>query len=185
MAFSHGYIFRCRKLPRPARECAKANSLLFYRNWGNMSEWIDLFNDMLNQDLTQVILSNSLNREFADKIKIRPVMLKGSLVFQETLYRGSQVFHSNHTKEETLLRIAAYLQGSFRQAQFQSHKGDVTVLSSKKGRITVKRHGVVNEKEAFVNRTGILSHNRVKQYILPEGGPIDFLVALGIQTKEG
>ena len=31
----------------------------------------------------------------------------------------------------------------------------------------------------------ILSHNRVKQYILPEGKPVPFLVDLGVMSLEG
>ena len=30
-----------------------------------------------------------------------------------------------------------------------------------------------------------LAHNRVKQYILPEGEPVDFLIGLGVQTPDG
>jgi len=30
-----------------------------------------------------------------------------------------------------------------------------------------------------------LSHNRAKQYILPEGEPVDFLVGLGVQSSDG
>ena len=69
-----------------------------------MNELKDLFLNILNQDLNQIILSNSQDKEYASKIKVRPVMIKGELYFQETIYRGNQVFHENFSKEEMLER---------------------------------------------------------------------------------
>ncbi len=64
-----------------------------------MDELKLLLDSMLNDQLTQIILSNSRNSGHASKIKIRPVLIKGKLYFQETLYRGAQVFHENFKAE--------------------------------------------------------------------------------------
>ena len=69
-----------------------------------MDELRDFFGEILNQELLQIVASNTRDPERASKAKIRPVMIKGQLVFQETLYKGTQVFHGNCTKEEMLER---------------------------------------------------------------------------------
>ncbi len=140
----------------------------------------ELLAQILNKDLIQIILSNSRNREYALKIKIRPVLIKGRLLFQETLYRGTQVFHENYEEEVMAERIEKLLTETFRQGEFQGTALSATVLVSKKGKLTIKTKQVqVAEPERE------LSHNRTKQYILQEGKPVDFLVGLGVQTPEG
>ena len=79
-----------------------------------MDELQLILQKMLNVQLTQIILSNSLDAEKAAKVKIRPVCIKDRLLFQETLYRGTQVFHDNFTAEEVLSRIMEYMQGLFK-----------------------------------------------------------------------
>ncbi len=140
----------------------------------------ELLDQILNKDLVQIILSNSQDKEFASKVKIRPVMIKGELLFQETLYRGTQVFHENYEKESMSGRIVKLLDEIFKQGEFQGGMLQATALVSKKGKMTLKTKQVqrpVAERD--------LSHNREKQYILQEGIPVDFLVGLGVQTPDG
>ena len=116
------------------------------------------------------------------KKKIRPVLLKDRLLFQITAYRGTQVFHENHTAEEAAAILEADLSGSFKQLQIETTSFEATVLVSKKGKMTVrKKQRSVSEDNVKVS----LSHNRKKRYILEEGRPVPFLVDLGVQTKEG
>ena len=93
-----------------------------------------LISEMLNENLQQIILSNSTDKEIALKVKIRPVLLQGALVFQETLYRGTQVFHSNHVMADMKNVIIKYMTTIFKQAQFNSNILQATVLISKKGK---------------------------------------------------
>ena len=76
-----------------------------------MNELRNLLLNTINQELNQVILSNSQDKEYASKVKIRPVMIKGMLCFQETTYRGTQVFHENFSTQEIIERIEMLLQG--------------------------------------------------------------------------
>lgn len=55
----------------------------------------------------------------------------------------------------------------------------VTVLVSKKGKVTIK-----SRPQQEVVRMD-LTHNRKKRYLLPEDEPVPFLVELGVQTPEG
>lgn len=141
----------------------------------------EILSECLSEDLEQVILSNSTDKEYATKIKIRPVMIKGELVFQETLYRGTQVFHNNYSKAEMAERICEALSKVMKQGEILCAKKRVNVLVSKKGTVTVKSK--VASSAAKPERT--LSHNRTKEYILTEGVVHPFLVGLGVQTPDG
>ena len=64
-----------------------------------MEELKILLQKILNKDLQQIILSNSRHPEQTQKVKIRPVLIREELLFQETAYRGTQAFHENFTAE--------------------------------------------------------------------------------------
>ena len=160
-----------------------------------MEELKILLQKILNKDLQQIILSNSRHPEQIQKVKIRPVLIREDLLFQETAYRGTQVFHENYTAEQLIDRICEALQEQFRQGEFTTKGLKATALVSKKGKLTlkVKKQGNVGEKASgdaaeIVSKPEdlqSLAHNRTKHYILEEGKPVDFLVGLGVQTPDG
>lgn len=150
-----------------------------------MEKLRDVFEQMLNVDLIQMTLSNSKDADRAGKIKIRPVLLKGELLFQETTYRGTQVFHKNYTDRELLPRLEEYMETLFKQAELKGKKQEATVLVGKKGTVTVKRKKCPEGEGEAGRNTDSLSHDRTKRYILQEGQPIDFLIGLGVQTPDG
>ena len=80
----------------------------------------------LSDRLYQIIISNPRQKEGAFKIKIRPVMVKDRLCFQETLWRGTQVFHENYEKEEVLAEILKRMEKDFKQLEAESMVGRLT-----------------------------------------------------------
>lgn len=165
-----------------------------------MSELQELLEQVLNQELIQMILSNTRDAAQGEKLKVRPVLIKGKLYFQETLYRDKKVFHTNYQKEEMKQRLEACMEKErlFRQAQITCESMDAVVLVSKKGAVSVKKKNKAKNKKIAqqaeqtgqTEQTGAaylqrLSHDRTKQYILPEGQPVDFLVELGVQSPDG
>jgi SAM-dependent methyltransferase len=141
-----------------------------------------LLEEILNIDLQQIVLSNTRDEAQGTRVKVRPVLLKGELYFQETLYRGTQVFHENLSAGEMRERLRNYLSELFKQGTFQSDRLEANVLVSKKGKVTVK---VRRKTQQTGESHRELSHNRTKQYILMDGTPVDFLVGLGVQTPDG
>ena len=156
-----------------------------------MEELKILLQKILNKDLQQIILSNSRHPEQTQKVKIRPVLIREELLFQETAYRGTQVFHENFTAEQLTDRICTALQEQFRQGEFSAKTLQATALVSKKGKLTlkVKNSGKSPRTEGAAaseeEELQALAHNRTKHYILEEGKPVDFLVGLGVQTPDG
>ncbi len=149
-----------------------------------MEELRNLLHSILDKNLTQIILSNTRDSEQGTKVKIRPVLLKDELYFQETLYKGTQVFHENFKKEEICGRIENYLEKLFKQGEFKSATMEAVVLVSKKGKLTVKSKRKAQNAESQQIQEH-LAHNRSKQYILQEGVPVDFLIGLGVQSADG
>ena len=124
-------------------------------------EIINILNQWIDEDLNQIILSNTKDAQLASKVKIRPVLLKGELLFQQTIYQGTKVFHSNFGKDDMVLQVEKWLTETFKQGEMQSVKGSVTFLVSKKGKITTKI-----SKNAVAFTKGLMEHNRAKNYIL-------------------
>jgi len=140
----------------------------------------NILEEQLTAELSQIIISNPRRAALAQKIKIRPVLLKEELNFQITEYKGKQVFHENLKKEEALTYIVDQMENFFGQMVLESSSKTVNMLVSKKGTVTIKQKVQKNEIKPKE-----LSHNRKKRYILEEGIAVPFLVDLGVQTKEG
>ena len=68
----------------------------------------------------------------------------------------------------------------FKQMQIDTVDQSAAVLVSKKGKVTIK-----TRKRSRKREQTDLSHNRKKEYLLPEGTAVPFLVKLGVMTPEG
>ena len=153
-----------------------------------LGQALDLF---LDEALERILFSNPVDRERIARSRLRPLLMKGSLVFQAEEQVGRQAFHRNMSKEETVSYITELLDGSFRQAEIVSGRGTGLILVSRKGKVTVKvkqkahSGGAGDQPARIQSASGLMSHNRQKSYILKEGSPVPFLVDLGVMTKEG
>lgn len=145
-----------------------------------------LLQDTVDSGLYQMILSNPREKGKAFKIKIRPVIVKNRMLFQETVYEGTKVFHENYESGDIISHIEEALTYDFKQCEVEHKTCKAVVLVSKKGKITVNRKQVSDAgAEPESAKVPQMAHNRVKRYILEEGIPVPFLVDLGVQTKEG
>lgn len=153
---------------------------------------LEMLEFFLNGHLKQMVLSNPVRKEEIQKVKIRPVELRGEIVFQAEEFIGKQAFHKNLNRDEAVQYVTARLENSFRQAELISALGSGMVLVSKKGTMTVKMKktsGISGEssgsKTKMLPDPVVLSHNRQKRYVLQEGIPVPFLIDLGVMTSEG
>ncbi|MDO4331998.1 MAG: SAM-dependent methyltransferase [Eubacteriales bacterium] len=144
-----------------------------------------LLQESLNKDLYQIILSGAKGLQdggqIASRKKVRPVLIKGQLLFQVSSYVGKQIFHENLTAEAAADRLSSDLLQNYKQMQVDAKFFSAVALASKKGKVTVKKklHGQQEQRRVD------LSHNRTRKYILEEGRPVPFLIDLGVQTQEG
>lgn len=148
-------------------------------------QWIDACREILGEDFQEGIISGSSNKEVLQKVKIRPVLLKETIYYQITKYCGKQVFHQNLKKEEVINSMKEWFHGDevrLKQAELQSKTQQITILVSKRGKVTLKKKKI---KEREIPFSMNLSHNRKKHYILEEGREIPFLKDLGVMSQEG
>ena len=140
-----------------------------------------LLQDEIREGLYRITISGPRGDSEVSKVRIRPVEIKGKLLFQCQETVGTKEFHKNMTKDDVITRISDWMNGTFKQMQLESDTCTASVLVSKKGTMTIKKKPHMKGTGKPVN----LAHNRKKRYILEEGIPVPFLVELGVQTKEG
>ncbi len=142
--------------------------------------------DFLNEQLHRIVLSNPRRKEEVLKVKVRPLLLRGKLVFQAEELKGNQAFHRNMELSETKDYIKNAIDQDFRQMEVWSDLGTMQVLVSKSGNKTIKvKKASQNSNTPKIVKASLLAHNQKKRYILEEGRPIPFLCDLGVMTAEG
>lgn len=143
----------------------------------------NVLQDIAWEKLTGIVLSGRKAGD-ADKLKVRPVRLKGQICYQVTRYVGTQVFHENFEKDDLIPILLHHIKDNFKQCQIETQTLRTSILVSKKGKVTIS-----NKKKKAEEIVQILpkslEHNRKKTYLLPEGEVVPFLVDLGVMTKEG
>ena len=139
----------------------------------------ELLDKTIDKDFHSAVISNPVEKDGVTKVKVRPVLKKGELLFQCESFRNNQAFHKNLTAKECKKELYQYMQ-QMKQMQLETKNLSATVLVSKKGKVTVK-----TKKAQGCCKEVSLSHNKEKTYILQEGMNIPFLRELGVMTEEG
>ena len=144
-----------------------------------MNELKNILKQNLNDNFISAVLSNPRDEKLASKVKVRPVLMKDTRVYQMETFRGNQAFHENLSADEACEKMLEAME-NMKQMQLVTADAEFSVLISKKGKVTIKK----KQKKAKM-RLLDLNHNRKKQYILQEGVPVPFLQDLGVMTEEG
>lgn len=141
----------------------------------------ELLSDIINKNtLSKAILSNKVTKDksISDKVIIKPVEIKGEVYYQFETFVDNKAIHNNLEGILALEELINLIKESYKQGIFKTAEGEYQVLVSKKGKIKIiSNKGQTSEIE--------LSHNRPKKYILNEEEPVDFLMHLGVMSKEG
>ncbi len=132
--------------------------------------------------IQSAIASNPINRDKISKVKLRPVMVKEQIAYQAESFIGTKAYHKNFAPTELVEYIGRLMSEEFKQLELDSETEKVTVLVSKKGKVTINRKKKQQTKKLTAED---MSHNKKKQYVLPKDIPVPFLVDLGVQTQEG
>ena len=111
-----------------------------------------ILEEQIGEELYQIVLSNPKNPDKLAKVKIRPVMLQERLYYQKTSYIGTKVFHENLEKQQIIKEILLFLQQDFKQMTLESIHTSVTVLVSKKGKMTIKNRTRSPRQSWLANR---------------------------------
>ena len=128
--------------------------------------------------LSKAVFSQPVDKTDYGKVSIRPVMLRGELLYQLERFRDNKAYHQNLTADDLIKAVGNELESRYRQALVVTDKE--TIQYSMKVSGSYKRHA-----SASVPLPGkVQSHNREKEYILKEGENIPALVDLGVFTQD-
>lgn len=140
-----------------------------------------LLDKSINSALISCILSNKRNKlGNIDKAKIRQVIIKDRHMFQITEYAGTKVLHENASADRIKEYITDKLLTEFKQCELKCETHTATILVSHKGQFTIKE-----KVSSYTLDKSSLNHNRTKDYLLPEGTPVPFLIDLGVMNNDG
>lgn len=147
---------------------------------------LDEFTDLVRTALTQqrflsLTLSAPLRRDgdLPRKQTVRPVVIQQRSLLQWNLQFDRRQTHLNLTADETLQRLQSLFGTEYREGYLYSQDADVIARSSGKG-VRIQRRPPSRPVISLLQ-----THDRPKQYLLPEGVPCPFLVALDVMTPEG
>ena len=136
-------------------------------------------------NLIRMVFSKPGKDVSSQKMKVRPVVIKGNRMYQVTRQTGSkeektvrEVFE-NLTAEQLKTAAKNVFPSDYKQLLFETDTEGFTVLSGKKGNITICANKSVSGKIPSS------THNKEKNYIISEGEYVPFLEDLGVMNAKG
>ena len=136
-------------------------------------------------NLIRMVFSKPGKDVSSQKMKVRPVVIKGNRMYQVTRQTGSkeektvrEVFE-NLTAEQLKTAAKNVFPSDYKQLLFETDTEGFTVLSGKKGNITICANKSVSGKIPSS------THNKEKNYIISEGEYVPFLEDLGVMNEKG
>lgn len=118
------------------------------------------------------------------KIKFKLVNTADGASYQGEMFTKTQVFHQKMSEEELEKFLSDNMGTVFKNCVKRTEAEEITLLTNKKGKITELRKKISASEQ---NQSGALKvlPAKKKNYLLPEGVPVPFLVLLGIMNDEG
>lgn len=141
----------------------------------------EVIHKIIDEDgLIQAVLSNVRKKDEQgyNKVTIRPILLKDTLLYQFEYHHKKKVVHENIKQEDTANKMYELLKNEFRQGQLYGTDHDYQILISKKFKPKIM-------KKPASKKMKTLTHNRKKKYIIEENVPCPFLTRLGVMNKDG
>ena len=121
------------------------------------------------------------------KIKIRAVNAADGASYQAEMFTKTQVFHRKFSESELEDFLKANSGITFKNVVTRTDTEEITLLTNKKGKTTELRKKLTSPVVSTGSTTSPLKilPAKKKNYLLPEGRPVPFLVLLGIMNDEG
>ena len=141
-------------------------------------KFVDIFKKALDaEQLVKLTLSKPRSKKGDVKnYFVRPVELKGTLMYQSVARTATQDFTENHDAREILDLVEGHLSQHFYNATLWTTDATYHYLQSKKGKEKLK-------KKPGKNAPLARQHNRPKEYLVTADEP--WLMALGIASETG
>ena len=130
----------------------------------------------------QMVLSKPIKKKAAArrKVSIRPVLIRDKQHYQLSFTRGQQEVHENLLPGETIQRVEQLWEDLFLEGYLFTNEADYHLQKTKQGSVQLKKHAPTKAQPEQPK-----SHNRAKQYLIPEGVHCPFLEEIGVMSRNG
>ncbi len=134
-----------------------------------------------NRILKKLVLSKSVDKEII-RTTGRLIEIKGEVYLAlESFMADGKAIQKNIPEKEATHKLSELVPSVYKQLNIITTAGDCEVKVSKKDKITV----IDKIKKETQKEIQVEKNNRDKNYIIPDGKPVDFLIELGVQDKNG
>lgn len=149
----------------------------------NWQKFESIIQESINSgELIRIILSKSKNKGITGivKIEIRLVDYRGGKVAQFSSYMSDgKVIHKNLNITVVAVNVIKYMHENLQQCNLMTSKYIYQAMISRKGIFTIVK------KQNEIPLKPDTNHNIKKNYIIPEGKPVQYLIELGIMDIDG
>lgn len=79
-----------------------------------MDKLKELLDKYINEGLKKIVISNARRKDGASKLQVRPILVKGELVYQITRTEGQKELHENFDKESVVAYLVCQIEENFK-----------------------------------------------------------------------
>jgi hypothetical protein len=148
-----------------------------------MNEFTTAFAESLRDDsFIQIVLSRPWRDgrhgpELIERVTARPVDVKAGRRIQLTRHETRRETHENLLPDEAIESVTQLFGERFRNGHLFTAEADV-IAKTKGDEVRVTRRSPTKQMAD-------VSHNREKQYLIPDGIPCPFLIEVGVMSADG
>ncbi len=139
---------------------------------------MDEFKNIFSGDILLVTFGGNNNPDIK-RTRIKQIKGAKDNIYQEERIVNGKAFHKNIDIEGLQEYFLELMKNEFKNSVIFAGDADYYIKRSKKGKISILK------KPATKAELYPKTHNKIKNYIIPEGKPVNFLIALGIMDANG
>jgi SAM-dependent methyltransferase len=143
---------------------------------------------VLEHALVHAVLSSPKTSESETiRVDVRPVLVQASTLFLFTYQTATQHRHENLAPQEAAKKLATLVKSNFCNLILHETNEQLEIKQSKKGKFFASRtrKQPTLEKSASHVSKPLVSQNRSKNHLIPEGTPCPFLIETGVMNEAG
>ncbi len=118
------------------------------------------------------------------RVDVRPVEIREGLRFQFTLQTETQQTHQNLDPDAAAAEFIRLCQHVYRNVRLVTDSATSEARTSRKG-IWFLKTKATSDSEKDTAAKEVRPHNRVRNYLIPEGVPCPFLIHTGVMSRDG
>ena len=137
--------------------------------------------ECLNTSIIQLSFSRPCKNTAETKARLRRITVKGRAAYQLETVKNKQAFQKTIEPDALSGTLAEYFT-RFKAAECRGQQEQLFFLQNNKGTIALTKRLPYSAPQTE-NSCG--AHDKVKNYLIPEGTPLAFLIEQGVMTAEG